>query len=106
MADLLRAHEADRHRRDQDRETREEGSELTKTMTCKQLGGPCDHQHQGQSADEVIKAQDRHLKEMVAGGDTAHAPALKEMKGRWKHPISGMGWYRAAKRNFAALPED
>jgi hypothetical protein len=91
---------------DQDRETREEGSELMKTMTCKQLGGPCDHQHQGQAADEVIKAQDRHLKEMVAGGDTAHAPALKEMKGRWKHPISGMGWYRAAKRNFAALPED
>jgi hypothetical protein len=47
-----------------------------------------------------------HLKEMVAGGDTAHAPALKEMKGRWKHPISGMGWYRAAERNFAAIPED
>ena len=62
-----------------------------KTMTCKQLGGPCDHQHQGQTADEVIKAQDRHLKEMVAGGDTAHAPALKEMKGRWKHPDLGDG---------------
>jgi len=28
------------------------------------------------------------------------------MKGRWKHPISGMGWYRSAKRNFADLPED
>jgi hypothetical protein len=27
------------------------------------------------------------------------------MKGRWRHPISGMGWYRAAKRNFAQLPE-
>jgi hypothetical protein len=89
-----------------DRETREESSELMKTMTCKQPGGPCDHRHQGQDADEVIKAQDRHLKEMVAGGDTAHASALKEMKGRWKQPISGMGWYRAAKRNFAALPED
>jgi hypothetical protein len=87
-------------------QTREEGSELMKTMTCKQLGGPCDHQHQGQTADEVIKAQDRHLKEMVAGGDTEHAPALKAMKGRWKHPISGMGWYRAAKRDFAALSED
>ena len=47
-------------------------------MTCKQLGGPCD----------------------------THAGALKEMKGRWKRPISAMGWYRAAKRNFAALPED
>jgi predicted secreted protein len=43
---------------------------------------------------------------MVADGDDTHANALKEMKGRWKHPISGMGWYRAAKRNFADLPED
>jgi hypothetical protein len=77
-----------------------------KTMTCKQLGGPCDHQHHGASADDVIKAQDSHLREMVDGGDTAHQPALKEMKGRWKHPISGMGWYRQAKRDFAALPED
>jgi hypothetical protein len=77
-----------------------------KTMTCKQLGGPRDYQHQGETANDVIKAHDRHLKEMVAGGDTAHAPALKVMKGRWKHPISGMGWYRAAKQNFAALPED
>jgi len=42
---------------------------------------------------------------MVASGDTAHESALKEMKGRWKHPISGMGWYRNTKREFAALPE-
>ena len=77
-----------------------------KTMTCKQLGGPCDHQHHGQSADEVIKAQDHHLKEMVGAGDADHEPALREMKGRWKRPISGMGWYRTTKREFAALPED
>jgi hypothetical protein len=77
-----------------------------KTMTCKQLGGPCDHQHQGQSADEAIKAQDRHLKELVASGDTAHAPALKAMKGRWKRPIAGMSWYRAVKRDFDALAEN
>jgi hypothetical protein len=31
---------------------------------------------------------------------------LKSMKGRWKNPISGMGWYRKVKRDFAALPED
>jgi hypothetical protein len=43
---------------------------------------------------------------MVAGGDDRHATALKEMKGRWKHPISGMGWYRAAKRDFAALSDE
>lgn len=77
-----------------------------KTMSCKQLGGPCDFQHQGDTADEVIKAQDRHLREMVANGDLAHDPALKQMKGRWKHPISGMGWYKRAKRDFADLPGD
>jgi predicted small metal-binding protein len=77
-----------------------------KTMTCRQLGGPCEFEHHGDSADQVIKAQDQHLKDMVEGGDAAHEPALKEMKGRWKRPISGMGWYRKAKRDFAALPED
>ena len=77
-----------------------------KTMTCKQLGGPCDHAHHGETADDVINAQDAHLKEAVAGGDTAHEPALKDMKSRWRRPISGMGWYRQAKRDFAALPDD
>lgn len=77
-----------------------------KTMTCQQLGGPCDLRLSGASADDVIKAQDQHLEEAVAAGDTAHEPALKEMKGRWKHPVAGMGWYKSAKREFAALPED
>jgi hypothetical protein len=77
-----------------------------KTMTCRQLGGPCDFPHHGKSANEVIKAQDSHLKEMVANGDETHEQALEEMQGRWKHPISGMGWYRKAKREFAALPEE
>jgi len=77
-----------------------------KTMTCKQLGGPCDFEIHGSTADEVIKAQDSHLKEMVANGDDAHEGALNDMKGRWKHPISGMTWYKSAKRDFAALRED
>ena len=76
-----------------------------KAMTCQQLGGPCDLEHRGQTADEVIKAQDQHLKDMVAGGDAAHEPALKDMRGRWKRPISGLGWYRQVKRDFSALPE-
>ncbi len=77
-----------------------------KTMTCRQLGGPCDVALRGESADDVIKAQDAHLKEVVAKGDQAHEGALKEMKGRWRRPISGMGWYRSTKRAFAGLPED
>ena len=77
-----------------------------KTMTCRQLGGPCDAAHRGSTADDVIKAQDRHLRDVVAGGDGAHEPALKAMKGRWRHPIAGMGWYKQAKRDFADLPDD
>lgn len=77
-----------------------------KTMTCRQLGGACDLRLQGQSADDVIKAQDQHLKDAVSGGDPDHEPALAAMKGRWKRPISGMGWYRDVKKSFAALPED
>ena len=76
-----------------------------KTMTCQQLGGPCNFQHRGTTADEVIKAQDRHLKEMVATGDTTHEAALKEMKGRWRNPVKGMGWYRKAKHDFAGFPD-
>ncbi len=75
-----------------------------KTMTCKQLGGPCDLELTGDNANDVIKLQDQHLRDAVAGGDASHQTALDEMKGRWKHPISGMGWYRQAKRDFAALP--
>jgi predicted small metal-binding protein len=75
-----------------------------KTMTCAQLGGPCDFRLHGETADDVIKAQDKHLNETVAAGDETHASALQDMKGRWKHPVSGMGWYRKAKRDFAALP--
>jgi hypothetical protein len=77
-----------------------------KTMTCKQLGGPCDFSLQGNTADEVIKAQDSHLKEMVAAGDESHQSALKDMKGRWKNPVSGLTWYRKTKRNFATLLDD
>jgi len=77
-----------------------------KTMTCKQMGGPCDKAFSGETADDVINAQDQHLKDAVAAGDTAHEPANKDMRGRWKHPIKGMGWYKDTKKAFAALPDD
>ena len=76
------------------------------TMTCRQLGGPCDHPHRGETADDVINAQDQHLRQAVKDGDAEHEPALNDMKDRWKRPISGMKWYRQAKRDFAELSDD
>jgi len=69
------------------------------------MGGPCDLALQGETADEVIKAMDKHLRDAVAGGDQTHEAALQAMKGRWKNPIKGMGWYMKTKKDFAALPE-
>jgi predicted small metal-binding protein len=78
---------------------------MMKAMTCRQLGGPCDHSHRGETADDVIRAQDEHLKTMVESGDDEHGSARDEMKARWRRPISGMKWYRQAKKDFAELPE-
>jgi hypothetical protein len=70
-----------------------------KTMSSEQRGGARQVPHRGSTADEVIKALDRHLKELVAHGDAERGAALKEK------PIKGMGWYRQAKRDCAALRE-
>ena len=77
-----------------------------KTMTCRALGGPCGLEHRGDSADDVIKAQDRHLREAERAGDATHREARDAMKSRWRHPKRSMGWYNDAKRAFAALPDE
>lgn len=76
-----------------------------KTMTCRQLGGACDLALEGEDHNEVIQAQDAHLKAAVADGHDDHRPALDAMKGRWKRPVSGLKWYRQVQRDFAAQPE-
>lgn len=82
------------------------GSTLMKTITCRQLGGPCDHDLRAETADQAIKDQDRHLKQSVKEGDAIHVQAREDMKNRWKHPKQSMVWYSEAKKVFTALPED
>jgi len=77
-----------------------------KTITCKQLGGPCDTVFHANTADDAIKQQDKHLKDQVAAGDTAHIESASDMKARWRNPLKGMGWYMQMKKDFAALPKE
>jgi hypothetical protein len=77
-----------------------------KPMTCRQLGGRCELAHHAVDHDEIIKAEDRHLRQTVESGSTEHEPALEDLKARWRRPISGLKWYRSIQRNFAALPEE
>ena len=62
--------------------------------------------HEGEDHNDVIKAQDRHLRDAVAGGSADHEPALAEMKARWRRPVSGLKWYRSVQRDFASLPDE
>lgn len=48
-----------------------------KTMTCRQLGGPCGVELRGDTADDVIKLQDRHLREAVRRGDACTRPLTR-----------------------------
>ncbi len=77
-----------------------------KTMTCQDLGGPCELAFHGETADIIIQAQDQHLKDAVKAGDATHEKARKDMKGRWMHPKQSMDWYNATKKAFADAPED
>jgi predicted small metal-binding protein len=77
-----------------------------KTMTCKQMGGPCDFELKGETADDVIKAGEQHLTEMVSKGDESHKAAAQMMADMRKNPASGMDWYNKTKADFAKLPED
>ena len=77
-----------------------------KSMTCKALGGPCELVHSGEDANVIIKAQDKHLREAVKAGDASHEQALRAMKGRWKNPFAGMGWYNQVKKDFSNLSEN
>ena len=74
-------------------------------MTCRQLGGPCDLEHHGETHDDVINAQDRHLKEAERAGDATHQEARDAMKGRWRRPKKSLDWYNGMKKAFAELPE-
>ena len=46
---------------------------------------------------------DKHLREAVKAGDASHEEARNAMKGRWKNPIGGLGWYNQVKKDFKAL---
>jgi len=47
-----------------------------KTMTCERLGGACDLALRGTTADEVVKAQDKHLSDVAP-------PVTRHTRVRW-----------------------
>ena len=76
-----------------------------KTMTCRQLGGPCDLEHTRRDRRRCHQRPGPPPQGSGKGRGCHHQPARDEMKGRWRHPKKSMGWYRDMKKAFAAPPE-
>ena len=79
-----------------------------KSMTCKQLYGPCDARIRGATADEMMENSQKHAMEMVAKGDTLHLEAMNVMKKQHMNmtPEAMKQWMEKFQNDFAAWSED
>jgi predicted small metal-binding protein len=51
-----------------------------KTLTCRDLGGPCDTGFTADSFKEIGRKSHEHVMEQIAKRDVAHLSAANEMK--------------------------
>jgi hypothetical protein len=80
-----------------------------KTMTCKQMGGPCDMAMHANTAEEMMKAGAAHIMSMAAmPEDKGHNEAMQMMQDMQAHPEmpENQAWTADFMAKFAAMPED
>jgi hypothetical protein len=77
-----------------------------KTMTCKQLYGPCDAPIRGETAEEMMENSKKHTMEMAAKGDEEHIKVMETMKEKMTDPEAVKQWMEKFQNDFAAAPED
>lgn len=79
-----------------------------KTMTCKQLYGPCDALIHGATAEEIMNNSQKHAMEMIAQGDKLHIDAMEAMKKQHitMTPEAQKEWMEKFQNDFATWPED
>ena len=79
-----------------------------KTMTCKQLYGPCDALIHGETPEEMMENSKKHAMEMIAKGDELHIDAMNTMKKQHMNmdPEAIKQWMEKLQNDFATWPED
>ena len=79
-----------------------------KTMTCKQLYGPCNALIHGETAEEMMENSKKHATDMVAQGDKIHIDAMKAMGEMHKQmdEEAVKQWMEKFRNDFTAQPED
>ena len=77
-----------------------------KTMTCKQLGGPCDKEFHAETFDEMVEMSQKHGMEMAEKGDADHIKVMEKMRAGMNNPEAMKEWVEKIQKEFDALPED
>ena len=77
-----------------------------KKMTCKQLGGACDHEFTAETFDEIAEKSKKHGMEMFQKGDEAHLKAMNEMQALMQSPESMKEWMDNKRKEFNSLPNE
>lgn len=77
-----------------------------KTMTCKQLGGACDHTFHANTFEEIAELSKKHGMEMFQKGDEPHLQAMNQMRELMQSPEAMKTWFDDKRREFDALPEN
>ena len=74
-----------------------------KKTTCKDMGGACDAEIQGATAEEMIEAGKKHIHDAVDAGDEAHKAIVEKMKGMSE--ADGVKWREDFAKNFDNLQD-
>lgn len=74
-----------------------------KTMTCRQMGGPCDTQISGSSPKEIL---DNGTKHVMESADEEHKKVLQMMNDMMGDEEASKKWNEDFEKKFAELPED
>ena len=70
-----------------------------KTMTCSQLGGPCEEKISGNTADELMMNGMTHL-------EAAHPQMAADVKAAPEDSPMMVEWSKKFKEDWANTPED
>ncbi|MCB1174309.1 MAG: hypothetical protein KDK39_12120 [Leptospiraceae bacterium] len=76
-----------------------------KTMTCKQLGGPCDLEFRANTFDEIAALSQQHGMEMLQKSDPDHLQAMQAMKAILTDPAAMQTWMQSRRREFEELTD-
>ena len=77
-----------------------------KTVTCKQMGGPCDEKIQGETPEEMMQNGGIHVNTMAAQGDEGHIKAKEMMDSAANNPAALQEWQDTFMATYNAAPEE